>query len=567
MSTESSIIAFKGQQWADLKEQYSKDNLFEDPLFAATSKSLFFTQSVPRGVTWKRPFEAMENPQFEVGGYCRADFDQGYVGNCWFIAGCVGIMQSEKCFAKVVPKDQGFDEDNYKGMFHFRFWLYGDWIDVVVDDRLPYWPDGRLLFCSNKQQPNELWGALLEKAYAKVYGSYEALDGGFTTDALIDMSGGIEESFDIKKMGYKEKDNFWSILYQAYHKNSIMGCSINADPAAREARMYNGLVKGHAYTITKVTEISVNGSSTKLIRCRNPWGNEVEWKGAWSDNSREWNTVARETRDELLSIEHDGEFWMPYSDFMSQWDSVQICHLTADSFSDELLETDDDTDLCWKCTSHHGQWTKGVSAGGCGQPNMAKFWINPQFFVKLSDVDKDDNENMATIIIALMQKDTRLKRIETKGDTAEEYLQFRLFKIKDHVSFDENQATGLRLYSSDLERIGTSGTYINKREVTKRFRVPPGNYIIIPSTYDEGRETKFMLRFYTEQIIEAGSLDIPKDGDLDDSDIFFDNTDAEDLFNDWSKLMGGDGIIQAQEPQSIDTSQKNVDVKEACRLM
>ena len=64
---------------------------------------------------------------------------------------------------------------------------------------------------------------------------------------------------------------------------------------------------------------------------------------------------------------------------------------------------------------------------------QAKFWINPQFFVKLSDVDKDDNENMATIIIALMQKDTRLKRIETKGDTAEEYLQFRLFKVSVYI--------------------------------------------------------------------------------------------------------------------------------------
>ena len=53
----------------------------------------------------------MSNPKFVVSDFERCDMDQGYVGNCWFIAGCVGIMQSEKCFAKVVPRDQNFDDD------------------------------------------------------------------------------------------------------------------------------------------------------------------------------------------------------------------------------------------------------------------------------------------------------------------------------------------------------------------------------------------------------------------------------------------------------------------------
>ncbi len=50
--------------------------------------------------------------------------NQGNIGNCWFIAGVVGIMQSPKLLAKVVPRDQSFS-DNYTGMFHFRFWLHG----------------------------------------------------------------------------------------------------------------------------------------------------------------------------------------------------------------------------------------------------------------------------------------------------------------------------------------------------------------------------------------------------------------------------------------------------------
>jgi calpain len=71
-------------------------------------------------------------------------------------------MQSQKLFAQVVPQDQGFDDENYTGMFHFRFWQYGEWVDVVIDDRLPFWSDGRgLVYANNKEQPDEFWAPLL----------------------------------------------------------------------------------------------------------------------------------------------------------------------------------------------------------------------------------------------------------------------------------------------------------------------------------------------------------------------------------------------------------------------
>jgi hypothetical protein len=76
------------------------------------------------------------------------------------------------------------------------------------------------------------------------------MDGGHTTDALIDMTAGVDEAFEIFQLeeeGEKPpnfKERIKGLLHQGYAKKSMLGCHINPDPEEKEAPIDNGLIKG-----------------------------------------------------------------------------------------------------------------------------------------------------------------------------------------------------------------------------------------------------------------------------------------------------------------------------------
>jgi hypothetical protein len=117
----------------------------------------------------------------------------------------------------------------------------------------------------------------------------------------IDMSGGIEETLLLdKKNDNREKTRIWKIISRSRQLKSMSGAYIESDVNdPTDFRLSNGLVKGHAYSITKIASIySSSGIETRLIRLRNPWGN-LEWNGRWSDNSREWRYLTEQEKTNL----------------------------------------------------------------------------------------------------------------------------------------------------------------------------------------------------------------------------------------------------------------------------
>ena len=82
-----------------------------------------------------------------------------------------------------------------KGLYVFKFFKNFKWLYVIVDDRLPT-KAGKPIFGSCSQL-NELWVPLIEKAYAKLHGCYEALISGFIDDALTELTGFVSEKFNL----------------------------------------------------------------------------------------------------------------------------------------------------------------------------------------------------------------------------------------------------------------------------------------------------------------------------------------------------------------------------------
>ncbi|KAG9472324.1 hypothetical protein GDO78_020171 [Eleutherodactylus coqui] len=365
---------------------------------------------------------------------------------------------------------------------------------------------------------------------------------------MEDFTGGVSETYENKTA----PKNYFDIMEKALKRGSMLSCSINITSSAEtEAKTPQGLVKGHAYSITGLDTVKYRGQMVQLIRVRNPWG-QVEWNGPWSDNSSEWNSIDQAERKRLCQTSlDDGEFWMNFEDFKKYFDKVEICNLTPDAL-------DDESEHRWEVTVHQGSWVRGSTAGGC-RNFLDTFWTNPQ--IRLSLKEGDDDHNECTFVAALMQKNRRkLKKIGadllTIGYSVYQCPGSDSQLTKDFFKFNASKAR--------------SNTYINLREVSQRFKLPPGDYVIIPTTFEPHEEADFCLRVFSEtkahikEIDGDLSVDIPNPPQPNPPQT---ETEEEKQFRGlFQQIAGADLEVSPQELQYVLNAvlrrTKNINIKE-----
>jgi hypothetical protein len=222
-----------------------------------------------------------EAPSFCLDGYSFSDVRQGSLDNCWWLSAVSTICNVPTLAERVCVK---YNEKC--GVYGFVFYRDGEWTPVVVDDNLylsapdfdgdPYDSSGErerayrkerqtgseALYFGRCEDKNETWLPLMEKAFAKMHGDYDALNGGTAGAALEDLTGGVTTMISLNKI--LDRDLLWEQLTLV---NKEFLYVLSTPPSDADA--VSGLTTSHAYSIVRATEeTGEDGNKVRLVLIR-----------------------------------------------------------------------------------------------------------------------------------------------------------------------------------------------------------------------------------------------------------------------------------------------------------
>eukprot|EP00929_Paragymnodinium_shiwhaense_P011050 TRINITY_DN11630_c0_g1_i1.p1 TRINITY_DN11630_c0_g1~~TRINITY_DN11630_c0_g1_i1.p1 ORF type:complete len:519 (+),score=59.43 TRINITY_DN11630_c0_g1_i1:65-1621(+) len=280
------------------------------------------------------------------------------LGNCWLISAISAIAEFPAAIKRLFESIHVSMDGKYTiPLYDIRT---SSWVDVTIDDRMacqtrPWWQPVAKPICAQLPPTDEgelpVWTLLLEKAIAKLAGSYSELHGGNIAWAWQALTG-VEDlvtyhnggsgwmKYRLRVEGQKEEMNsglrfstpwtpdredvlqgegFFEALSSWDKMHYCMCATIQSGAVSPEQAKAHGLVVCHGYSL--ISAVKVGGN--RLIKLRNPWGH-TEWTGAWSDGSAEWSQNLAAKKATGHTDEKDGVFWMCLEDFERFFDLIHL---------------------------------------------------------------------------------------------------------------------------------------------------------------------------------------------------------------------------------------------------
>lgn len=244
-------------------------------------------------VEWRRIDEVFKGALFDENLININYIKQGSIGDCYFITALSCISKEPKLILNLFDKAPNYilgiepQSINLKcGIVAIYFHVFGIKIRVIIDTLIPFYKGTNKPVFGNLSDPNmSPWFLLVEKAYAKLLGSYSNIVTGNFNYAIYTLCGYIpiflSKSY-LQQNEIKTKKSPFIQLSEYIKQGCIMDCSIHLeDDILTEDEIEKAdLVTNHSYLIEKM----VKTKDKNFICLKNPWGRH-EWKGDYSDKS------------------------------------------------------------------------------------------------------------------------------------------------------------------------------------------------------------------------------------------------------------------------------------------
>ena len=265
-------------------------------------------------------------------GISPEDIRQGDVGDCWFIAAASAMAERSERLERVFinQDDQHTGGIDMKGIYGLQFYALLMPVTITIDDYLPFENDAGKTIYAGVGRDKSVWGPLMEKAFAKFHGSYEAIASGTPEKALNTLAGSPNIDFMHAEITV---DDLWEKLV----RHGEQAYAMITTGVFHENPKHN-LSGNMAYTQLSTVELS-NGQ--RLVKVRNPTGSEL-YTGPYSDSSSKWTDTLKEEAG--FTQANDGIFFVPIEVYKSEFGVTYINYDTYNMCRTDFLKLNDTHD-------------------------------------------------------------------------------------------------------------------------------------------------------------------------------------------------------------------------------
>ena len=197
---------------------------------------------------------------------------------------------------------------------------------------------------------------IVEKMFAKWYGNWEHLVGGWMNLAVAALNG----SPWVTHIHNNNHDQIWNYIMEADTDRDIITAG-SKFCGSHDSSTDAGVACSHAYTLISAHTVQdPSGNDIRLFKMRNPWGSEL-YGGPWSDNWSGWTDEYHDQLPETHVFANDGVFYIDLDSYMINFSRTQVNQDTSGWNLKWFLMIDDpadaanNTDECGSgatCTKH-----------------------------------------------------------------------------------------------------------------------------------------------------------------------------------------------------------------------